>query len=355
MFLFLHTLLFSKLSFSLYFVGVGYSNGEPWKELRRLSFNIFRSLGVGKTTFEQKIVEEAGILNNEFAQLKGAPLDIHEIVEYATTNVISSILLGKRFEYADEELKHQLDLQHRNTKLIGAGLVLIIMPAALSFLAAKAREEYIKNLLQILNFHDKIVREHQQTFDPHDLRDFIDVYLLEMQKNKENGTESYLTHENLVMTLGNIFFAATGTSCEALTWAIMFVTAYPEVQKRVHEEIDRVVGTGRLPRLCDRCDMPYTQAVIMESMRLGTIVPLGVPHVAARDTTISGYTIPEGTMLMPNIWSVHHDEKYWKDPETFNPDRFLSPEGKLVQRPELIPFGTGTYFKYCLVKDMNPL
>ncbi|XP_072038504.1 cytochrome P450 18a1-like [Amphiura filiformis] len=330
--------------------GVGYSNGEQWKELRRFTFTIFRKVGVGKTTFEQKIIEEAQSFITEISQVKGAPFDFHEQVEYATTNVISSILLGKRFDYADKELKRQLDLQHRNTNLIGRGGILLFMPVMQIF-AAKARDEYVANLLEILNFHEEIVKEHIKTFDANDLRNFIDEYLLQMQKNKEDGIESNLTYKNLVMTLGNIFFAATGTACEVLTWMCTFVTAYPDIQKRIHDEIDGAVGPGRLPRLSDRSQMPYTQAVMWESMRLGTIQPIGLPHVAACDTSLLGHTIPKGSILMPNIWAVHHDSKLWTDPETFNPDRFLSPEGKLISRPEqLIPFGIGR--RMCLGEQL---
>lgn len=274
--------------------------------------------------------------------MKGAAFDIHDMVEFTTTNVISSILLGKTFDYTDAELKRLLDLQHRNIELIGAGGILLFMPAALTFIAKKAKTEYVGNLMEILNFHEQIVREHQKTFDADHLRDFVDVYLLEMQRNKEKGlVDSSLTFNNLVMTLGNIFFAATGTTCEALTWAIMFITAFPDVQNRIHEEIDEVVGTGRLPRMSDRSQMPYTQAVMSESLRLGTIQPIGLPHVSAKDTTIMGYTVPKGSILMANIWDVHHDPKIWKEPKKFNPDRFLTPEGKLMSRPELIPFGIG--------------
>jgi cytochrome P450 len=89
--------------------------------------------------------------------------------------------------------------------------------------------------------------------------------------------------------------------------------------------------------------MPYTEATIMETLRFSSLIPTGVWHSTLRDVEFHGFLIPKDTMIIPNLYAVHHDARIWgEDVETFNPERFLSPEGRGVVRPEaFIPFSTG--------------
>lgn len=91
----------------------------------------------------------------------------------------------------------------------------------------------------------------------------------------------------------------------------------------MQEEIDRVIGREREPSFNDRMNMPYTEATILEIHRVVTLVPLSVPHRNVKDTHIFGHFIPKNTVILPNIWAVHHDVKIWKDPDNFRPERFL--------------------------------
>jgi len=78
-------------------------------------------------------------------------------------------------------------------------------------------------------------------------------------------------------------------------------------------------------------------------MMLSCLVPLSVPHAAMQDVTICGYTIPKGTGIFPNLYSASYDPKHWEEPERFNPERFLTADGKLKRIDAFIPFSTGTY------------
>ena len=88
------------------------------------------------------------------------------------------------------------------------------------------------------------------------------------------------------------------------TMATFFLamTIHPEVQQKAREEIDRVVGTHRLPTFSDRESLPYVEAVLKESFRWQPIGPMGVPHVASQDDVFDEYLIPKGAMMLPNIW-----------------------------------------------------
>lgn len=90
------------------------------------------------------------------------------------------------------------------------------------------------------------------------------------------------------------------------------------------------------------CSMPFTEALIAETLRFSSITPSGVQHKALRDITFRGYTIPKNTVITSNLYYIHHDPKVWGDPENFRPERFLSPDGKVFKKHEaLMPFSTG--------------
>lgn len=80
------------------------------------------------------------------------------------------------------------------------------------------------------------------------------------------------------------------------------MTLHPEVQRQAQEEIDRVVGSTRLPDFGDRNSLPYIEAVLKESFRWHTLAPLAIPHLTTADNICKGYTIPKGAIILPNIW-----------------------------------------------------
>ncbi len=99
-----------------------------------------------------------------------------------------------------------------------------------------------------------------------------------------------------------------------------------------------------LPRLSDRAKVPYTEAVLLEVQRMQTTLPLGGQHSTTKDTTIQGFDVPKGSIVLSNLWHVHHDPDVWEDPEVFRPERFLDEAGKVVVPPHFIPFSIGTYY-----------
>jgi cytochrome P450 len=80
------------------------------------------------------------------------------------------------------------------------------------------------------------------------------------------------------------------------------MTLFPEAQRKAQEELDRVIGTSRLPTFEDRKNLPYIDAVVKETFRWHPLAPLGLPHMTDEDDVINGYLIPKGSILIPNIW-----------------------------------------------------
>ncbi|KAI0644109.1 cytochrome P450 [Trametes meyenii] len=105
--------------------------------------------------------------------------------------------------------------------------------------------------------------------------------------------------------------------------AIMAMTFYPEVLKEAHEELDRVIGTERMPRLSDQPNLPYIRALIKETMRWHPTLPLSIPRCTAAEDEYRGYTIPKGTTILPNLWAIAFSPIGPYDPSKFEPERFL--------------------------------
>ncbi|GBM87898.1 Cytochrome P450 1A1 [Araneus ventricosus] len=121
---------------------------------------------------------------------------------------------------------------------------------------------------------------------------------------------------------------------------LLVCVAYPEVQKKIHSEIDEVIGQERFPTRNDHLSMPFTEAAIAELMRWKTIVPLNIMRYTLGDTELKGYFIPKHTRVLSVTWAVDHDTKLWgKDVHEYKPERFLSQDGSTVVKPEYaIPF-----------------
>ncbi len=83
---------------------------------------------------------------------------------------------------------------------------------------------------------------------------------------------------------------------------MLAMTISPEVQRKAHEAIDRIVGTSRLPTSADRGSLPYVDAIVKECLRWHPVAPMGVPHMTMQDDVFNGYAIPKGALLMPQIW-----------------------------------------------------
>ncbi|CAH1802135.1 unnamed protein product, partial [Owenia fusiformis] len=141
----------------------------------------------------------------------------------------------------------------------------------------------------------------------------------------------------------DITIAGSMTTTAQIKSLIALTVDYPEVQQKLQDEIETVLGQ-RVPTYEDRRSMPYMEAFILESLRYMSELALSVPHETLKDVTLRGYFIPKGTQIWPNLYGLHHDERFFPDPYTFKPERFLDQKGEMIptdQRKYLMPFGGG--------------
>ncbi|XP_022107914.1 cytochrome P450 2J2-like [Acanthaster planci] len=318
------------------------SSGEQWKEIRRFCMTVLRKLGVGKSRFEQDISTEAQILVDELKNFNGKAFDPKHLFGNAVSNVICTVVLGKRFQYADPTFKHLLKvLNNLVSDKAGVEDIFEMMPVFAKLKMLPLVRNYVNAIESFFRHINLLLKEHRKRQNIDDPQDFIDIFLNEKETKERQGTKSsVLLPENLKRIVGDLFAAGSETTATTLRWGMLYMMAHPEIQRRVQKELDDVTSRNRLPRISDKPELPYTEAVLCEIQRIGTIVPVHV-HMSSEDTTIAGYNIPKGTIVATSIWQIHYDPLVWEEPEEFRPERFLNQDGKFRPRLEFIPFGIG--------------
>ncbi|CAG8888273.1 unnamed protein product [Penicillium egyptiacum] len=117
---------------------------------------------------------------------------------------------------------------------------------------------------------------------------------------------------------------------------------YPDVQQKAQEEINRVIGSNRLPQFEDRQRPPYVDAVVKEVLRWHPVAPMGFRHMSSEADMCHGYYIPKGALIIANIWGFMHDPNRYCDLMRFHPERFLSiGDHNPEPDPHLFVFGFG--------------
>ena len=217
-----------------------------------------------------------------------APVDPSEYLSTSTSNVICSIIMSTRFKHGDLKFKkfmHNFEEGFRMFKTTGA---LIFLPF-LKYLPAMNEivEKLKQNRNEMLNFVGEIVDSHKKSLDRKEPRTLVDAYIMEIEKCREEGTTEDIfcsrdPETQLKQILLDLFSAGFETVKNTLLWTLIHTVRNPEVKVRVQQELERVLGSSRLPTLDDMAKLPYTRAVIYESMRRSPAVPMGVTHANTR-------------------------------------------------------------------------
>ncbi|XP_078520317.1 cytochrome P450 2K1-like [Lissotriton helveticus] len=320
--------------------GIVFSHGEPWKVMRRFTLSTLRDFGMGKKTIEDKILDELQALITHFESYKGNPFDTRIILNSAVSNVICSIIFGKRFEYEDPTFLTLIHLLSENIRLIGTSQVqLYNFCPSLGFLFG-AHKTVGKNADDQIAFFKGFFKEHKTEFDANNITGFIDAYLLRQEQESKNSS-THFHDKNLEHCTLDLFGGGTETTSTTLRWALLLMMKYPEIQRKVQEEITCAIKPGQVPRVEDRKNMPYTDAVVHEIQRFADILPLNLSRVTTTDVNFRGYCIPKGTEVMPLLISVLQDKTQWATPYEFNPQHFLDASGRFVKKDAFMPFSIG--------------
>ncbi|KAK3531830.1 hypothetical protein QTP70_029714 [Hemibagrus guttatus] len=322
--------------------GVLVSSGERWKQLRRFTLLTFKNFGMGRHTIEDKVKEEASCLVQSFSTFRDSTFNPGNMIDKAVCNVICSIIFGKRFESDDPQLNLIVKAVEDYFKVLSSplGQAYNIFPKIVGLLPGRlhdmlAKVEKAKDLFK-LETEARI-----EALDPSSPpKDFIEAFLLQMDKEKHNPNTEF-TFNNLLCTIWAMCSAGIETTSSTIRQSLLLMMKHPDIQARVQEEIDEVVGRNRCPSINDRQNMPYTDAVIHEVQRSMDLTPTAVPHKMLYDTEYRNYIIPKGTMVLPLLSSVLSDPELWKNPDNFDPENFLDEKGQFKRNDAFVVFGMG--------------
>ncbi|KAM3598030.1 uncharacterized protein V6R79_012537 [Siganus canaliculatus] len=277
--------------------GIVFANGASWKEMRHFALMNLKDFGMGKKTCEDKIIEETQRLIEAFEKKAGEAFDTTQPVGYAVSNIICSVVYGKRFEYDDPVFKSMVARANKNTQLLGSPTIQLYNHFPRLFKWVGARKELLKSAFANRRHIKQLIQDLQDTLNPQMCRGFVDSFLARMQHLKVYTTT------------------------------------------QAQEELDRVVGNRQI-HMQDRKNLPYNDAVIHEIQRMANVVPSSL-HRASADVNFHGYFIKKGTPVLVLLSSALKDENEWEQPYNFYPAHFLDKEGNFRKRDAFIPFSAG--------------
>ncbi|KAL7991061.1 hypothetical protein Chor_014491 [Crotalus horridus] len=379
--------------------GIIFSNGHVWKEQRHIGITSLRKLGLGKKSIEHQIEDAAQTLVETFKKTKGQPFDPSIPVINAVSNIISALSFGHQFAPEDESFQKLIQAIEIIVKFTGSFFhaMFVVFPRLMSYFPGPHKKALAAMEL-IVSFAKQEIEKHKESSSLHEPQDFIDHYLLQMEKSRNDPNSTY-NEENLAQCIVDFFGAGTETTLATLMWALLLLTNHPDIQgernlgcgnkarlrsemdleppgvehlvmaanfgtpthieprswipigtksysenatlEKVQKEIEEAFSSSASISYQDRKKLPYTNAVIHEMQRLKYVLLVGIPRQSTKDVTMKGYHIPKSTMILPDLRSVLLDPEQWETPEEFNPNHFLDKDGKFMEREEFLPFGIG--------------
>ncbi|KAL6480638.1 hypothetical protein MHYP_G00116710 [Metynnis hypsauchen] len=320
--------------------GIAFADNDlRWKEHRRFALMTLRNFGMGKRSMEDRILGETEHLVARLEKSAGGFINPRTLFHEAALNIIHLVLFGTRFNYEDNTLKEHIRHFTENTKIVNGpwGMIYDTLPMLRSL--PLPFKNAFKNYYTIEKMFANMISKHKTSRVPGEPRDFLDCYLDEFDKRGDDG----LSFDEIQLTryLIDLNVAGVDTTSSTLLTAFLYLMTQPDIQERCQKEIDEVLEGKTHASFEDRLKMPYTQAVIHECQRIAKTVPLSVFHCTSRDTELNCYSIPKGTIIIPNLSSVLSEEGQWKFPHEFNPANFLNKQGQFEKPEAFLPFSTG--------------
>ncbi|KAK9276596.1 hypothetical protein L1049_006131 [Liquidambar formosana] len=172
-------------------------------------------------------------------------------------------------------------------------------------------------------------------------KDFLQ-FLLQLKEQEATGTS--ITLAQIKALLADIMSGGIDTTASTAEWVMAEIIRHPRVMMKVHEELTNVVGENNNVEEFHIPKLVYLRAILKGALRLYPVAPLLIPRCPNKSCTVGGYTIPEGTRILVNVWAMHRDPNVWDSPLEFRPERFLTHTTKLDYMGnvyEYLPFGSG--------------
>ncbi|CAL1263852.1 unnamed protein product [Larinioides sclopetarius] len=325
--------------------GVAFTNGEQWKIARKFFLVLLKERGANsiKTSIARPLYDSIKSTVNDLKNKNGEPVNLIELLTHKCNTTLRLTLFGEvgvseeKVRKFNEMYAVQVESMTPMAMLLnGTFAKYFLFPFVPNYSATLKCKKKMERLLY------DIIDEHKKAYDPENPRDIIDEFFVERDKRQSKGdsTAQYFTDKLLMGSL--MQFMGDGVLSVASFTSLLMkqLLENPEEQEKVYKEIVEVIGLDRQPTIEDKSRLTYFNAYILESLRTSDFFNFFPSQECTKETTIGGYRIPKGAVLLVNFYSSHHDPEVYEEPEKFNPSRFILTDGK--KRPELpISFGVG--------------
>ncbi|CAD5111779.1 DgyrCDS1052 [Dimorphilus gyrociliatus] len=328
--------------------GLSHSNySEEWRRQKKSCSYFCALLERMNSTLESDIQTEITDLYKTLAIKKDSTVPIRKLFMKTSTNLLLKTLYNERFPLTDtsgEQIYYMLyDLFEKISEVdsIKYNPLLYYHPNY------KGKwKEYERCLKLLRHFLEQRNIEHKTTVSDFAYKqkpkDFVQTYFQDLFFPIFNTPRSFKPNEDwLDDIVEDLIISGVEPISSALSWCIYYMIDNPSVQLKVQEELDSIIPEEKLPSLKDRHKLPFTEASVLESLRLGCIYPIAIPHATLSRVTIDGRSIKRGTEVWLNLFATSRDPKLWEEPEEFVPERFLNDVRRVTIPEYWVPFGIG--------------
>ncbi|GFT99347.1 cytochrome P450 18a1 [Nephila pilipes] len=319
-------------------MGLSSVNGQEWIEQRRYTVKTIKHMGLGKSKWQNFVQDEV----DEYVQLlekqKGKPFDPKSPLIASIANNIFSLIFGYRLPHESPQMSVIIQAISSFPKLFDqTGLFLI--PGMFTFFKIAGLSPEFTDMIAFNNFFREEVDKKKNIKDGTNETSYAEDYLYRMKEESKEETSFQETH--LLGNIQSLMLGGTETIAYTLLWSFLAMAIHPEIQQKVQEEVDSVLGKSK-PQWTEHLKLPYTYAAILECMRWRTMVPNNALRWTREDVQIGDYDVPKNTVIIASLWNVQNDSKIWKNPSKFIPDRFIDDSGKVMPKPHgWVPFSLG--------------
>ncbi|KAK5996404.1 Cytochrome P450 monooxygenase CLM2 [Cladobotryum mycophilum] len=224
------------------------------------------------------------------------------------------------------------------------------LPRSLGFRFQKLAQEFETGVRNTINVPYEFVKR-QMASGSH--RPSFVSGLIEDTRAQTGADELTAEEGRLIQwSAGALYLAGADSTMTVLTNFLLSMVLHPEVQRKAQEEIDRVTGGSRLPRLEDRENLPYVEAIATETLRWCPVAALAFPHLADEDIAYGGYLIPKNAIIFSSTWWLTHDPEIYQDPNSFAPERYMEPRNEADPRKWVYGYGRRVCPGRHLAEDM---
>jgi len=303
--------------------GLLLSGGDFWKRQRKLVQPAFHSKRIG--AYAEIIVDFTEEMLNQWQE--ASILEIDQEMTALTMRVISKTLFDADVSAEAREVSEAVT---DATWVINHRFNMILPPP--HWLPTKDNRIMRRSVNRLDAVIQRFIDERRASGD--DKGDLLSMLLMARDEDEGQMTDKQVRDE--AMTL---FGAGHETTSNGLTWALYLISQHREVEARLIAELDTVLE-GRSPRLEDLPNLPYTDMIFKEALRLYPPAFAAVRETA-EDVTIGDYAVKKGALIILNFFAVHRDARWWDEPERFNPERFSPENESRIIKYSYLPFGAG--------------